>query len=150
MDEKFAYSWDNPEYRRTYHHTCSHILAQAVKRLYPEAKLTIGPAIDNGFYYDIDFAEPITADDLAKIEDEMKKILTSVIFLSGRCIASTVCFITDVTSSCGIELCTLPVLFCSLKPTFGVTSKPENKSRTPLCASFDFSAFWEVADVCDK
>lgn len=56
-------------------HTSSHILAQAVKRLYPETKLTIGPSIDNGFYYDFDVAQPFTPDDLVKIEEEMKKII---------------------------------------------------------------------------
>ena len=59
----------------TLRHTCSHVMAQAIKRLYPSAKLAIGPSIDNGFYYDIDFEEPITAEDLPKIEDEMKKIV---------------------------------------------------------------------------
>ena len=56
-------------------HTASHVMAQAVKRIWPEAKLAIGPSIADGFYYDIDFAEPITNDDLPKIEAEMKKII---------------------------------------------------------------------------
>ena len=56
-------------------HTASHVMAQAVKRLYPDAKLAIGPSIADGFYYDIDFASPITAEDLEKIEAEMKKIV---------------------------------------------------------------------------
>jgi len=56
-------------------HTASHVMAQAIKRLYPEAKLAIGPSIADGFYYDIDFAAPIVADDLEKIEAEMKKII---------------------------------------------------------------------------
>ena len=56
-------------------HTASHVMAQAIKRLYPDAKLAIGPSIADGFYYDIDFASPITADDLEKIEAEMKKII---------------------------------------------------------------------------
>ncbi len=56
-------------------HTASHVMAQAVKRLYPDAKLAIGPSIADGFYYDIDFASPITAEDLEKIEGEMKKII---------------------------------------------------------------------------
>ena len=56
-------------------HTASHVMAQAVKRLYPEAKLAIGPSIADGFYYDIDFARPIVAEDLEKIEGEMKKII---------------------------------------------------------------------------
>ena len=56
-------------------HTCAHTLAQAVKRLYPQAHFGYGPANENGFYYDIDFAEPISAEDLEKIEAEMKKII---------------------------------------------------------------------------
>ena len=64
------------EYGRwTFRHTASHILAQAVKRLYPNTKLAIGPAVDDGFYYDFDVDESFTPDDLAKIEDEMKKIV---------------------------------------------------------------------------
>jgi len=58
-----------------FRHTTSHIMAQAIKRLYPEAKLAIGPSIDDGFYYDIDSEEPITSDDFEKIETEMKKIV---------------------------------------------------------------------------
>ena len=58
-----------------YRHSTSHILAQAVKRLYPGARLGIGPAIENGFYYDFEFEEPISSDDLEKIEREMKKII---------------------------------------------------------------------------
>ena len=63
------------EGKRILRHTASHILAQAVKRLYPETKLAIGPAIDNGFYYDFDREEGFTADDLNKLESEMKKIV---------------------------------------------------------------------------
>ena len=59
----------------TIRHTASHVMAQAIKRLYPSAKLAIGPSIDDGFYYDIDFEEPISAEDLPKIEEEMKKII---------------------------------------------------------------------------
>lgn len=58
-----------------YWHTTAHILAQAVKRLFPDYKLTIGPAIENGFYYDFDVEKPFTEDDIAKIEEEMKKII---------------------------------------------------------------------------
>ena len=61
--------------RRTYWHTASHVMAQAVKRLYPEVKLTIGPSIDSGFYYDFDSEKPITPDMLEAIEKEMKKIV---------------------------------------------------------------------------
>ncbi len=63
------------EGRRVYRHTASHVLAQAVKALYPDAKLAIGPAIDNGFYYDFDCAESFTTDDFKKIEKEMERII---------------------------------------------------------------------------
>ncbi len=66
---------DDEEARRTFRHTASHILAQAVKRLYPEAKLAIGPSIANGFYYDFDVEKPFLPEDLEKIEAEMKKIV---------------------------------------------------------------------------
>ena len=68
-------TFEDAEGKRVFWHTCSHILAAAVKRLYPDAKLTIGPSIDNGFYYDIDSEVPFTNDNLPKIEDEMKKII---------------------------------------------------------------------------
>ena len=73
MDEN-KFSFENEEYRRTYWHTCSHILAQAVKRLYPEVKLAIGPSIDNGFYYDMDSPVPFTPEMMESIEAEMRKI----------------------------------------------------------------------------
>ncbi|MDR1805916.1 MAG: threonine--tRNA ligase [Clostridium sp.] len=60
---------------KAFRHTASHVLAQAVKRLYPQAKLAIGPAIDNGFYYDIDLDEALSPEELQKIEGEMKKIV---------------------------------------------------------------------------
>lgn len=60
-----------------YRHTCAHVLAQALKTIYPTCKLAIGPVIDNGFYYDVDFKTPITIDDFSKIEAEMKKIIKS-------------------------------------------------------------------------
>lgn len=60
---------------RIYRHSTSHVLAQAVKRLYPGARLGIGPAIENGFYYDFEFTEPISAEDLGQIEAEMKRII---------------------------------------------------------------------------
>ena len=69
-------TFDEEDGRRTFNHTASHIMAQAVKRLYPQVKLTIGPAIENGFYYDFDCGDtPFTTDDLVKIEAEMKKIV---------------------------------------------------------------------------
>ncbi len=74
MSEENQYTFENPEYRKTYWHTCSHIMAQAVKRLWPEVKLAIGPAIDEGWYYDFDAPFTITPEHLEKIEAEMKKI----------------------------------------------------------------------------
>ena len=74
MSEENNYTFENEAYRKTYWHTCSHVLAQAVKRLWPDTKLAIGPAIDNGFYYDLDSAETFTQEDLEKIEAEMRKI----------------------------------------------------------------------------
>ena len=62
---------------QVYRHTCSHVLAQAVKNIYPTSKLAIGPTIENGFYYDIEFKTPITQADLVKIENEMKAIIKS-------------------------------------------------------------------------
>ncbi len=73
-EEKNLYTFENPEYRKTYWHTCSHVLAQAMKRLHPEVKLAIGPAIENGFYYDFDTPRPFTPDDLTELEGEMRKI----------------------------------------------------------------------------
>ena len=69
-----VFTFENEEYRKTYWHTCSHVLAQAVKRLWPEVKLAIGPAIDNGFYYDLDSPFAITPEHMAEIEAEMRKI----------------------------------------------------------------------------
>ena len=74
MPDNNAYTFENEEYKNTYRHTTSHILAQAVKRLFPEAKLAIGPAIEDGFYYDIDLPSPITPETLNEIEAEMRKI----------------------------------------------------------------------------
>jgi len=69
------YSFENDEYKHAYRHTSAHVLAQAVKRLYPDTKLAIGPAIENGFYYDLDTSETITPEVVEKIEAEMKKII---------------------------------------------------------------------------
>lgn len=68
-------TFDNEDGKKTFNHTASHIMAQAVKRLYPNAKLTIGPAIENGFYYDFDVDEPFTPENLESIEKEMKEIV---------------------------------------------------------------------------
>ena len=74
MAEENLYTFENPEYRKTYWHTCSHIMAQAVKRLWPEVQLAIGPAIDEGWYYDFDAPFTFGPEHLEKIEAEMKKI----------------------------------------------------------------------------
>ena len=74
MSEENIYTFENPEYRKTYWHTCSHVLAQAVKRLWPETKLAIGPSIDNGFYYDLLSPFAFTTEHMAEIEAEMRKI----------------------------------------------------------------------------
>ena len=74
-------TFDEEEGRDAYRHTASHILAQAVKRLFPDAKLAIGPSIENGFYYDFDVPDSFTAEDLEKIEEEMKKIIKENLFI---------------------------------------------------------------------
>ena len=74
MSEENLYTFENPEYRHTYWHSCSHIMAQAVKRLWPEVKLAIGPAIDEGWYYDLYAPFAFTPEHLEKIEAEMRKI----------------------------------------------------------------------------
>ena len=74
MSEENLYTFENPEYRKLYWHSCSHVMAQAVKRLWPEVQLAIGPAIDEGWYYDFDAPFTFTPEHLAKIEAEMKKV----------------------------------------------------------------------------
>ena len=74
MSEENLYTFENPQYRQTYWHTCAHVMAQAVKRLWPEVKLAIGPAIDEGWYYDFDSPFSFTQEHLEKIEAEMRKI----------------------------------------------------------------------------
>ena len=68
-------TFDTEEGKKAFRHSCSHVLAQAVKRIYPNVKVAIGPAIENGFYYDFDFTAPINMDDVPQIEAEMKKII---------------------------------------------------------------------------
>ena len=74
MSEENLYTFENEAYRKTYWHTCSHVMAQAVKRLYPQVKLAIGPSIDSGWYYDFDADFSFTQEHLDAIEAEMKKI----------------------------------------------------------------------------
>ena len=74
VNEENQFTFENPEYRKTYWHTCSHVLAQAVKRLWPEVKLAIGPSIETGFYYDLLAPFAFTPEHLEQIEAEMRKI----------------------------------------------------------------------------
>ena len=73
-EENDQYTFENETYRKTYWHTCSHVMAQAVKRLWPEVKLAIGPSIDEGWYYDMDAPFAFTPEHLEQIEAEMRKI----------------------------------------------------------------------------
>ena len=73
-ENKNEFSFENPAYRQTYWHTCSHVMAQAVKRLWPEVKLAIGPSIDEGWYYDLDSPFAFTPEHMEQIEAEMRKI----------------------------------------------------------------------------
>ena len=73
-EEKKEFTFEDEEYRQTYWHTCSHIMAQAVKRLWPEVKLAIGPSIKEGWYYDMDAPFAFTPEHMEKIEAEMRKI----------------------------------------------------------------------------
>jgi threonyl-tRNA synthetase len=69
--------WDDPEGQKIYHHSTTHIMAQAVKALFPDTKITIGPAIDDGFYYDFDRQQPFTPEDLERIETKMREIIAA-------------------------------------------------------------------------
>lgn len=75
-------TFDDADGKHAFWHTASHVLAQAVKRLYPNAKCAIGPAIESGFYYDFDVEKPFSAEDLQKIKAEMKKIVKSGLEIS--------------------------------------------------------------------
>ncbi|MCI5583862.1 MAG: hypothetical protein MR357_09110, partial [Anaeroplasma sp.] len=75
MSEEIMNAEEMEKQLATLRHTASHVLAQAVKTLYPEAKLAIGPSIKEGFYYDIDFPETFSEEDLPKVETQMRKII---------------------------------------------------------------------------
>ncbi len=93
--------------RKAFRHTASHILAQAVKRLYPAAKLAIGPAIENGFYYDFDVEKPFTADDITAIEAEMKKIVKENIEIKQYELApdKAIEYLKSIDEPYKVELC---------------------------------------------
>ena len=82
-------TFDSPEGKHAYWHTSAHILAQAVQHLFPDAKFGIGPAIDNGFYYDMDLPRNLTPEDFEAIEAEMKKIIKADIPLNRRVIPAS-------------------------------------------------------------
>ncbi|MGN0643321.1 MAG: threonine--tRNA ligase [Huintestinicola sp.] len=100
-------TFDTIEGKKAFWHTTSHILAQAVKRIYPNAKLAIGPAIDEGFYYDFDTDHAFTPDDLAKFEAEMKKIVKEDIALErfGLAPAEAVKKLEEMGEPYKVELC---------------------------------------------
>ena len=100
-------TFDSIEGKKTFWHTASHILAQAVKRLYPEAKLAIGPAIDNGFYYDFDVEKPFSQEELEKIEAEMKKIVKEGIVLEQYEMspADAIAYLKEAGEIYKVELC---------------------------------------------
>ncbi len=100
-------TFDDIDGKKTFWHTASHILAQAVKRLYPETKLAIGPAIDNGFYYDFDAAHPFTAEELEKIEAEMKKIVKENLALEAFTLSpdEAIAKLKEMDEPYKVELC---------------------------------------------
>ncbi len=100
-------TFDDENGKKAFWHTTSHILAQAVKRLYPNAKFSIGPAIDNGFYYDFDVEKPFSPEDLAAIEKEMKAIVKSGIELEKFELApdEAVKLLEDIDEPYKVELC---------------------------------------------
>ncbi|MBR2724977.1 MAG: threonine--tRNA ligase [Ruminococcus sp.] len=99
-------TFDDEEGKKAFWHTCSHVLAQAVKNLYPSAKLGIGPAVDNGFYYDFDVEKPFTQEDLEAIKKEMKAIVKSGIELERFELepAEAVKYLTDLGEDYKVEL----------------------------------------------
>lgn len=99
-------TFDSAEGKKAYWHTTAHIFAQAVQKLYPNAKFGIGPAIENGFYYDIDVEPKITPEDLPKIESEMKKIIKEDIPLEKKILSSSdaLQLMTDLKQDYKIEL----------------------------------------------
>ena len=106
MENENLYTFENPEYRKTFWHTCSHIMAQAVKRLWPEVQLAIGPAIDEGWYYDFDAPFSFTPEHLSQIEAEMKKIVKERIRLerSEKPRAEAIAYMESLNEPYKVEL----------------------------------------------
>lgn len=99
-------TFDDPDGRKVFWHTSSHLMAQAVKRLFPTTKLAIGPALDNGFYYDFDVEKPLTPADLDKIEAEMKKIVKEGLSLTREelSVEDSVKMLEDMGETYKVEL----------------------------------------------
>ncbi len=106
MENENLYTFENPEYRKTFWHTCSHVMAQAVKRLWPEVQLAIGPAIDEGWYYDFDAPFTFGPEHLEKIEAEMKKIVKERIKLerSEKPRAEAIAYMESLNEPYKVEL----------------------------------------------
>ena len=100
-------TFEDEQGKRAFNHTASHVLAQAVKRLFPKTKLAIGPAIENGFYYDFDTDEPFTSETLTKIEAEMKKIVKESIRLEAFTMApdEAIKYLEEQGEPYKVELC---------------------------------------------
>ena len=100
-------TFDDEEGKKAFRHTASHIMAQAVKRLFPSVKLAIGPAIENGFYYDFDVEKPFSPEDLSAIEAEMKKIVKEDIKLEQFEMApeEAVKYLEELGEPYKVELC---------------------------------------------
>ncbi len=100
-------TFEDEQGQRAFNHTASHVLAQAVKRLFPGTKLAIGPAIDNGFYYDFDTDEPFTAETLTKLEAEMKKIVKESIRLEQFTLSpeEAIKYLEEQNEPYKVELC---------------------------------------------
>ena len=100
-------TFDDEDGKKAFRHTASHILAQAVKRLFPATKLAIGPAIENGFYYDFDVEKPFSPEDIAKIEAEMKKIVKEGIALEQYELspAEAIEYLKGIGEDYKVELC---------------------------------------------
>ena len=104
MSEENLYTFENEDYRKTYWHTCSHVLAQAMKRLHPEVKLAIGPSIDEGFYYDMDSPFPFTPEVLTEVEGEMRKICKEKLKLERFELPEAIKFMEDAGEPYKVEL----------------------------------------------
>lgn len=100
-------TFEDEQGKRAFNHTASHVLAQAVKRLFPKTKLAIGPAIENGFYYDFDTDEPFTSETLTKIEAEMKKIVKESIKLEAFTMSpdEAIKYLEEQNEPYKVELC---------------------------------------------